>query len=1287
MVFNPFLRYSYRLNGEVIEAIALGSSFIDKAEESLDEGSFNLPINARGIEYEMNGTLEIEIRDSRNNVERFTYLIIFDEVDKTTPYGWFTHSLRVLEYTNKLNAYFVDTLVSTYPNENITIPARYRVLESGYLGNISSNDFRVVMPNININETIITENGELVINSVGSSVDYIELLSAPIFEGQVSQADLFVMIDNDILTLQNISIGNATFSNLDIGEHTIQYGLINVPDLTQPAPTEGFFPRANVVIYEFFVRTFDNFQLSLYDVITKLRNIKPFETKLYHADTRIFDIDETKVINGFTLKEILQKTPSPQFFVQKATMFQVLTGIFKYINSIPRLLRNGNNIDFLSRDDFNEIVGEFDLQGSYDFKSNQSIMLYGTKGVSPLERTLPNNLNDPNIETPANNFFKTIRATDVQLTLNENQWFIPLEKPIYRLTKFEVQIPNEILVSQRYVPSGSNEPLLNLLGFNLDLTSRVIDKKLWELKDNQNYFPTLDYISNFDNDIGERNNKSGNIYWEQNENGIRVADYLGMIEKRTLLTNVIQEALYDYFAYLGRENVFSVRVESAGSLPRMVQELTFPSSTFDLSFVRDLKFNIEYISLQDFNIVQEREDRRTINRFSEIALKQSDKQLNVELASRKSYGDLQRGALPNQTFTKIHNYLDELIPLFTIDPDGFVITERIITAYSTFLDVTYTATKNHNRLQEFIGVNQEYRSWEIPTSNKIYDRKEFYSDIILIKPHDQIVVTTNNLLTPKFYNQLVANLQNDKSYKKITFSLIYTDGMAQEYGEASNVSQYQLIIAPSVVVGAKQTLTFSIGFDDNQLAGNALEEIEQNSVINVYNKAVRYTNFLGKLNEFWLAMFSDIEDLTTVVLDLSTYDYDKYPLTDELETSVLELETMLDNSLINNGMLFEGSQVHGDYNPFIVDKDSFENLTIQYGASIMSYNYNQFIVGQRFTSNNSLVTNNLDDLYLYTYENSTFYGIFNDQLIKSMGSATKTLLNSSNVVITPYSKGITNHGIRVVIDSTLISGKTSWAIGDNQGNLYLACNEPINDFDFEGTHIDYRIQEIGKQPIIYQIISNMSLELDFSYIRGREVVIQMLDNSMSLDLDFDYIKGLSLDFDLDSDMSVELQFDYAVGKMLDYNLDSNMTLDLLLEYFRSKDIGSSINSQMLLDLDFEYFRSKDIGNSINNEMIVDLNFEFSAIKWATSGTLSAPYDFDLSIGQALPTPTSVGLKVRRMLTAGAYQWTNIGFGLADPCDTCPPVNPAPIGTICACGGTRYEYQETTAPTYEYFISQ
>ena len=234
MQFNPFLKYSYKLNGESIVGISLGPNITEKAEESFDEGGFNLPINVRGIEYEMNGTLEIEIKDSRNNVRSFTYLIIFDEVHKTSVYGWFTHSLRVVEYTNKLNSYFVDTLIKTFPNQRINNPARRRIPRNGYLRTeYTTNDraYRVIMPFIDIKEQILTKNGSFTIKGNVGQVDYIHIPSFSSTDITIEQANAFVMLDNDISTKKNISSGDAVFTNVEQGEHTIQYGLMNVPDL------------------------------------------------------------------------------------------------------------------------------------------------------------------------------------------------------------------------------------------------------------------------------------------------------------------------------------------------------------------------------------------------------------------------------------------------------------------------------------------------------------------------------------------------------------------------------------------------------------------------------------------------------------------------------------------------------------------------------------------------------------------------------------------------------------------------------------------------------------------------------------------------------------------------------------------------------------------------------------------------------------------------------------------------------------------------------------------------
>src|SRR5690554_4195729 len=221
MMFNPYLKYTYKLNGEPITGIALGSSISHKAEESLDEGGFNLPISVKGIEYEMNGTLEIEVKDRKGNVERFTYLIIYDEVDKTSPYGWFTHSIRVVEYTNKLNAYFVDTLIKTFPNQRANAQARRRIPRNGYLRTeYTTNDraYRVIMPFIDIKEQILTKNGSFTINGNLGQVDYIHIPSFSSTNISIEQANAFVMLNNDISTKKNISSGDAVFTDIEQGE-------------------------------------------------------------------------------------------------------------------------------------------------------------------------------------------------------------------------------------------------------------------------------------------------------------------------------------------------------------------------------------------------------------------------------------------------------------------------------------------------------------------------------------------------------------------------------------------------------------------------------------------------------------------------------------------------------------------------------------------------------------------------------------------------------------------------------------------------------------------------------------------------------------------------------------------------------------------------------------------------------------------------------------------------------------------------------------------------------------
>ena len=157
-----------------------------------------------------------------------------------------------------------------------------------------------------------------------------------------------------------------------------------------------------------------------------------------------------------------------------------------------------------------------------------------------------------------------------------------------------------------------------------------------------------------------------------------------------------------------------------------------------------------------------------------------------------------------------------------------------------------------------------------------------------------------------------------------------------------------------------------------------------------------------------------------------------------------------------------------------------------------------------------------------------------------------------------------------------------------------------------------------------------------------------------------------------------------------YQIDTNMQFSLETTGQGVVEVGLYVEDDMQFSLKTIGQGVVDIGKNIEDDMQFALETQGAGIvetlQWVSSGTLSAPYDFDLGINAPLPNATASGQKLRRMLTQLTATWVNIGFGPGEPCMECPPISPAPIGTICACSGTRYEYQGTEA-TYEYFISE
>ena len=119
----------------------------------------------------------------------------------------------------------------------------------------------------------------------------------------------------------------------------------------------------------------------------RIRSVVPLETKEYHEQTRLFNLDSA-------LEERFKKVQMPQLFLTMQTLKQTLDTMFKYINAISRVHFVSNDLDKLSIDEFNKIVGSFQLGDLTDFETSQDIQGYGTKMIAWLENSLQENFNE-----------------------------------------------------------------------------------------------------------------------------------------------------------------------------------------------------------------------------------------------------------------------------------------------------------------------------------------------------------------------------------------------------------------------------------------------------------------------------------------------------------------------------------------------------------------------------------------------------------------------------------------------------------------------------------------------------------------------------------------------------------------------------------------------------------------------------------------------------------------------------------------------------------------------------
>ena len=1200
-------KYLFELNGVELEDISIGASAIEKLEEPLDEASMRLPFTTTSYEYKMLGYLKITIVDEDEEELILQFLVISDDVSEGSKYGDFIHELTLIEYTHKYDKYMVHSLAKTkaIKDEN---PCKF--LYNGAI-NYSTGNYgyrlRAYIEPLNfLSSYFVDEN--IVIPQVSKGVQATTVYSGLEYNFN-DNIEVYIKIDGTRYTLSSSGV-DITLSS---GDYEIEYGFVSVAnDYTMASGVDTW-------LYKYYVRVIDRDTVSVLDFLNSIRdNVSRFggiESKIYFDSTRMFNIDAS-------IEDYLASVEIPQTYIQKATLRQVLNSAFLYVNSISRLLNSGE-YDTLSMDEFNKIVGDFNPSDISGFHSSQESNDLGSKGVSWLERVIPDNREQANIFQPSGNQAQTVRSSSIQIT--QDKFGLELPKPLYEPKKFTK------ILDKYTITDNVDLQVLEYENFGIGLTPRFITKNEWSIKDVTTNFPTTELQRTFDNNVGMRANKVGNIFWQQNSTYIELSEVFGYVWEATLIQNVIQEAFYEQLTRNIHEPMYSTNSKMIISYAISVSGYKVDGSgdsdgydattTFELLDWRYYKFNLEYITQENVTIESEREDLSYLDYYSEVRQNQSDKLINVENASRKSYGELQRGGVPNKTFQKYHTNLSSLYTVGLQDANGYVIVKRKLELHNNFILATYNVTKDHNRLSRYVGIQQAFRFFEIPTTSQIYERIEPYRDyIFIIKPQILYTEQLTKVYGDDTLKVLFGNILNDWQQSltvgktKITSAFIRTDKFLEDYADGT----YKYAISTPVnSFGKKGGLVFQFGFSNNQIALNAKEEIGVNS----FNKAIRYTDDLGEMNELWfqLSNIYDIDLVDSGWTEIETLD--NYPL---VRTNTQDFG--------NSFIAFQsgGSDpVDVSYDALVISKDKSQSITVPYQLNVLSYDYGEYVIGQEFYSENFLIKNpnkKNDTIigtktYLYVYDTRTPYGIFNDLKIKSGHLSKVELINGTNIQL---NLDIDKRRIEFLgSTATQVENNENWAIGDELGNLYIACNTNHNGFSFFRGHFRPDLKEIGNKdlPIIgilqreYDSVAfTYDLQTDLTVQTSNFVINSNLEYSIYIDPVDDKYDSVAFTYDLQTNLTVqtsnivvESELKYSneflrgqdewhesehmykletaltlttsnieVDTQLKYNVDFNKGTDLIYLGTMTYDLQTTINvatSNIVVDTQLKYSKA------------------------------------------------------------------------------------------------------------------
>lgn len=723
-------------------------------DESLNQGVLTLKNIDRELPFEPASLVEID-------GER--WLVGADNVRKINYYkNKFQHEIVLTEETKLLEKYFVDSCTFTNPI---------------YMGNEvpTSEDVFPYIELKNQNLSGIDKSPQFKENSFGIVSGYkspIQVGSNFVFK---KFSDIFENHIGPAQSTGGITTKDHNYFKMEIVEGgTVIYNSGWVDDLTKQQDIEIVLKKLTYIVRYSYKATYKGLNIFLPDSeveyfvveykisgkeMSELSRVKITITDVVNKLLYLSEIQRKGNLSKFYFnKEQSDKYSSiiaPEMSITNSTLREALNVVGGYIHAEVRL---DNSIIYFDEYSTNEnaVINKKPVVES----SSQSIEQFCSEIESNAQNLIPDDKEqNGNIVDPYLFGYITPRAETGKVEVTDATAFIPTKYPIHKLIKLEMG----------YLP----EDVSHSVG---DITDYVVEKTVYDI------------LSSYTDNPPEES-KAHHIYWQQGQSGITGLAWeqesaIDQAFENNAITNIINDVL--------GTNYEDVNIN-----------------------ITNLQFRITYMPIINARVKQVKtrlNSKKLINAYNQSAYKISSTQ----------YGENMKGVVARlgnieKTQTYIYNKGEELPKLASKVDEDYVISAIKVEKQHNHNKVTLGLSKKFNRQNQFVGISNEQRFYEISEKNAI-ERYSIYEDFA--------VLSRNNIaIEAEEKDRAIITDSMLSKIRQYLLGFFYYDEISQVIVELQNAdgtqaSEVEEISLPVISYSFGNSACYSFDFENNYGAGS-----------------------------------------------------------------------------------------------------------------------------------------------------------------------------------------------------------------------------------------------------------------------------------------------------------------------------------------------------------------------------------------------------------------------------------------------------------------------------------